>query len=171
MFNQDVLFTDFLVQGFDAASIKRDLKGFGFLVPGQEKREILGSIWASSVFVEHAPDGTVMLRTLMGGARRPELAEGDDETLCARAREELVALMGIAPDAQPTMQQVIRWDRAIPQYTLGHHDRVRAADALESQAPGLFFGGNAYRGVAMIQTVKDAERIAEKVAAFVTARA
>lgn len=151
-----------VVHGFRAEDLGHDLAGFGFLCPDGEGRKILGSIWASTVFVGHAPDGMVMLRTLLGGARRPEYAEGDDETLGRRALDELIALMGIR-DVEPVMRQIIRWPQGIPQYTLGHATRAAAADEAETAVPGLFFGGNSLRGVAMIQALADAHLVSDKV--------
>jgi oxygen-dependent protoporphyrinogen oxidase len=154
-----------VVQCFQAEELRPPLKGFGFLVPDGEKREILGSIWASTVFGDHAPAGTVMLRTLLGGSRRPEAAEGDDEALFARAKKELVSIMKINPAAEPVFQRAIRWDRGIPQYELGHGLRAQAAVDIEQLVPGVFLSGNAFRGVAMIQCVVDADRVAPRVLA------
>ncbi|MCC7380445.1 MAG: protoporphyrinogen oxidase [Deltaproteobacteria bacterium] len=153
-----------VVHAFMRDAITGPAEGFGFLAPNLEGREILGSIWASSVFRGHAPEGQVMLRTLLGGARRPELADGDDATLAARAKRELTALIGLRADAPPQLERVIRWPRAIPQYELGHGARVVAAEALEARTSGLFLGGNALRGVAMIQCVADADRVAARAA-------
>ncbi|MCB9655246.1 MAG: protoporphyrinogen oxidase [Deltaproteobacteria bacterium] len=137
--------------------------GFGFLIPHREGREILGTIWASTVFPEHVPAGMVMLRTMVGGARRPELMELDDAKMLERVRTELVQLMRIPPDAKPVFEHVLRWPVAIPQYTIGHASRVAAADQLETRVPGLFATGNAFRGVAMIACIVDAQRVAERV--------
>lgn len=152
-----------VIHAFDDAALPRDLRGFGFLAPDGEGRAILGSILASTVFRGHAPPGTVMLRTMLGGARHPEHVEGDDAAMGLRARRELEALTGLDPAARPKLERVIRWPRAIPQYTLGHAARVAAADRLEAALPGLVLGGNALRGVAMVQCVADAERVAKKL--------
>ncbi len=154
-----------VVHGYRAEDIGQPLDGFGFLCPGGEGRAILGSIWASTVFDGHAPDGSVMLRTMLGGARRPEAAEGSDEELLERARNELIAVMGLAPDARPTFGRVIKWSAGIPQYVHGHASRVAAADEIEARVPGVFLGGNAFRGVSMIQCIADADRVADRVLA------
>lgn len=153
-----------VVHGF-AAEAAPDLDGFGFLAPHLEARRVLGSIWASSVFPAHVPKGTIMFRTMIGGARNAALAEQGDDALVAYAREELSALCGLAPIAKPIVERVIRWPRAIPQYVVGHQARVDAIDAVEVELPGLFVTGNAYRGVAMLTCVADAERVADRVVA------
>ena len=152
-----------VVHGFPAHQVQRPMNGFGFLIPGQEKRPILGSIWASTVFAAHAPDDMLMFRTLLGGRCHPEHAQGSKSELAARALAQLHEICGINKAAQPVLEEVMAWPKAIPQYELGHHDRVDTANKIEKAVPGLFFGGNAYRGVAMIQCVADAQNIAKQV--------
>jgi oxygen-dependent protoporphyrinogen oxidase len=156
-----------VVHGFAKGAIAQSLEGFGFLAPHGEERRILGSIWASTVFPPHVPEGAVMLRTMVGGARSPELLERSDTEVLAMVREELSALMGIAREAPAVLERVIRWPRAIPQYNLGHRARVAAADRAEERVPGLFFAGNAFRGVAMIACVADADGVARRAVAYV----
>ena len=152
-----------IVQTF-AKDAVRSLDGFGFLAPHLERRAVLGSIWASTVFPIHVPDGTIMFRTMIGGARSAKLLEHDDAELLALAKSELAVFSGLDPEAKPLLERVIRWDRGIPQYTLGHEDRVEAADAVERELPGCFVTGNGFRGVAMLTCVADADRVATRVA-------
>lgn len=159
-----------IVQAYPRASFGHPLDGFGFLVPFVESRRILGSIWASSVFPVHVPGDAVMLRTMIGGRRRPELLELDDTALLAAARDELRVLLGVSLEAPPVLERVIRWPRGIPQYDVGHAARVEAASALERRLPGVFLGGNGFRGVAMIGCVVDAERVADRAVSGVVSR-
>lgn len=152
-----------VVQAFRKKDIAPSLDGFGFLAPHREGRRVLGSLFASTIFPAHAPTGTVMLRTLLGGMRSPGVTLGDDEDLLRTAREELGVLIGLSKDARPILEKVIRWDRAIPQYVLGHLGRVAAAESLEARFPGLFISGNAFRGVAMASCVADANRSADRI--------
>ncbi|MGF1509002.1 MAG: protoporphyrinogen oxidase [Myxococcota bacterium] len=153
-------------QAFRAEDIRRRPNGFGFVAPDREERPVLGSIWASSVFPEHAPNGTVLFRSLVGGVRRGERAHWDDETLFTAAKQELVFLAGLMPDAEPIHQRTIRWPRGIPQYVIGHRRRLEAADALEQRFEGLFIGGNGFRGVGVLDCIVAADAIAERVVAF-----
>jgi len=152
-----------VMQAFPAQVLKRRSDGFGFLAPHREGRGLLGCIWASSVFPAHAPHGLVSFRTLHGGARRPELAEGSDEELLARSRRELDALAGVDPGARPLITKVVRWPRGIPQYECGHEDRVAAMDTVERRQPGLFVVGNGFRGVALLDCLQEGERAAERI--------
>lgn len=152
-----------VVHGYKEEDVDKSLEGFGFLVPGGEKKNILGSIWASTVFPDHAPKGMVMFRTMVGGARRPDLARKSEEEYAELARHELV---GVRSGAKPVLETVIPWTRAIPQYELGHSLHVEAADAVETELPGCFVTGNAYRGVAVLSCVLDADRVGERVVKY-----
>lgn len=154
-----------VMQTFRAADARRRLDAFGFLAPNIENRNVLGCIWASSVFPGHAPHGLISFRSLLGGVRHPERSEGTDEELFARARVELDALCGMQPDARPVEQRVVRWPRGIPQYDLDHAGAVEAADEAERMLPGLFISGNGYRGVALLDCLAGAEALAERVLA------
>ncbi|MFO0723788.1 MAG: protoporphyrinogen oxidase [Myxococcota bacterium] len=152
-----------VVQAFDRAAMPRTYDGFGFLAPNIEGRGVLGSIWASTVFPDHAPSDTVMMRTLLGGVRHPERAEADPETLLERSTLELRGLLGLADRPQVRAKRVIRWERAIPQYDLGHSARIAAADGLEQAYPGLYLSGNGLRGVAMVQCVTASDALASRI--------
>lgn len=159
-----------VVQGFRVQDVGGRLDGFGFLVPHGEGRRILGSIYASSVFPAHVPEGMVMFRTLLGGARNAGAASGSDAELLTAAKAELSALGCVPETATAVFQRVMRWPKGIPQYTIGHAERVAAADAVESALPGVFVAGNAFRGVAMLACVADAEKVAERVVRYVAAK-
>mgnify|MGYP006288381053 CR=1 FL=1 len=152
-----------VVQCFRQEDVTRSVDGFGFLVPGREDRSVLGTIWASTVFPDHAPSGQVMFRSMLGGARRAELGDASEAELAALARADLERLMGVKAGAEPTLETVIPWREAIPQYNLGHADRVAAAEAIEAEHPGLYLSGNAFRGVAVLACVAEADRVGEAV--------
>ncbi len=155
-----------VVQGFKLSDVPGGGDGFGFLAPHGEGRRILGSIYASSVFPPHVPEGMIMFRTLLGGARNAKMAAAGDAELLTAAKAELAQLGCVPEAATPVLQKVIRWPKGIPQYTMGHAERVAAADAVESTVPGVFVGGNGFRGVAMLACVGDAQKVADRVVAY-----
>jgi oxygen-dependent protoporphyrinogen oxidase len=159
-----------VVHVFDGADVPRRYDGFGFLAPDRERCPVLGCIWASTVFAGHTPDGRVMLRTLLGGVRRPENAEGTDAELSERVRGALERLLGVPRSARARHEVVVRWPAAIPQYEVGHGARVAAADQLEAAVPGLVLGGNGLRGVAMVQCLLEGERAAARIEAALARR-
>ncbi|MCE9669365.1 protoporphyrinogen oxidase [Myxococcus stipitatus] len=136
--------------------------GFGFLVPPREEKRLLGAIHASTVFPFRVEGGGVLYTCMVGGARRPELVALDEAQLVTLAREELKALAGV--DAAPSLTQVFRWPRGIPQYQVGHLARMDAIDAALARWPGLHLTGNAYRGVGINDCVRNGLRLADALA-------
>jgi oxygen-dependent protoporphyrinogen oxidase len=146
--------------GFPADRLPTPLDGFGYLVPRGEGLRTLGVLWDSSVYPGRAPRGHVLMRVMLGGATDPSAIGLDDEALLALVRSDLRRVMGI--DAAPTFVKVFRHALGIPQYTVGHLDRLAAADARLAQSPGLFLAGNAYRGVAINSCIAEAARVASQ---------
>ena len=141
--------------------IQTPLTSFGFVVPTIERRRILAGSFASLKFAGRAPDDEVLIRVFVGGALQPELMSLADEQLLALAREELGELIGLK--GEPTLAQVHRWRGAMPQYHVGHVDRVRRIESLASRLPGLELAGNAYHGVGIPQCVHSGELAAERI--------
>ncbi len=148
--------------------IAHSLAGFGFLVPKREHRNILGCLFSSSMFDGRAPEGAVLLTTFSGGRRDPEVATASDENVAAAVRAEIAALLGAR--GPPLWQEVVRWPRAIPQYDLGHLDRLRRIDAAEAAVPGLFFCANYRGGVAVGDRIRNGHATAALVDAFIAGR-
>ena len=144
--------------GFDRQRMGPGLDGFGFLVPSRERRDILGTVVDSNVFPNRAPAGKVLLRTMVGGARNPELADLPDEALLDRVLVNLRDIMGIACD--PEFVSIYRHQRAIPQYLVGHAGRLRIIEEELQKFPGLILSGNAFRGVSLNDCVLNAEKTA-----------
>jgi protoporphyrinogen/coproporphyrinogen III oxidase len=137
------------------------LAGFGFVVPAAEGRDLLACTWSSRKFPGRAPTGHDLLRAFVGGALRPDLVERDDGALVEIVRRELEALAGIG--AAPDIVRVQRHRRAMPQYAVGHLERVAAIDRRVAALPGLALAGSAYRGVGIPDCVRGGEAAAEAV--------
>lgn len=147
--------------GMPLGDIGRELDGFGFLVGMNERKKLLGSLWDSSIFPGRAPEGFGSLRSMVGGARDTITPFMDREHLVRLVRDELHDIMGLA--GSPEFVKVFVHEKAIPQYTVGHSERVARLDALEAKHKGLFFAGNAYRGVGINDCVREAIAVSEKV--------
>ncbi len=147
---------------YAAASLPRPLDGYGCLVARSEGLATLGVLWESSIFPGRAPRGGALLRVLLGGARRPDVAGLDDAALTTLARREVLQIMGIA--ARPMRIDICRWPSAIAQYTVGHDDRVRSIRARLAGHPGLHLCGTACDGVSFNQAVAAARRTARSIA-------
>ncbi len=150
--------------GYRRADVPGPLDGFGYLAPQRTRRDVLGVQWCSSIFPDRAPPGMVLLRALAGGWHRPEVVAWDDARLLAAVRAELRLALGIT--APPGFVEIVRWEKAIPQYHLGHLDRVARIEERAARHPGLFLGGNSYRGVALNDCTEQAEVLAGRVARY-----
>ncbi len=152
--------------GFRREDVCRSLDGFGFLVPGSEGRRILGTLWDSSIFPNRAPEGHLLLRTMVGGARAPELAMEDEDRLAGIVLEELDDIMGI--DVDPVLVRVYRHEKAIPQYNTGHAARLQLIDDAVARLEGLYLTGNAYRGIGVNDCVENSHGLAERLFSEIT---
>jgi oxygen-dependent protoporphyrinogen oxidase len=146
------------------ADVRHALDGFGFLAPRKEGRPILGTLFSSSMFEGRAGADSVLLTTFVGGARNPELAQSGPGEIAAVVERELAVLLGAGA---PQWCEVVRWPRAIPQYTLGHLARIAALERVEADVPGLFFRSNYRDGVSVGDCVKAAASTADAVGAFI----
>ena len=153
---------------YEKSAIKTPLDGFGFLVAPVEGLNILGCVWNSSLFDGRAPQGTALLTVFVGGARNPQAARLTDAELVSVAHSELQQALGIA--SEPRVVAITRYDRAIPQYNLGHAARVRKVESLLKEIPGLNLIGNYLHGVSTGDVIKEAERVAKEVAGLISSR-
>jgi len=147
--------------GFRLEDIHHNINGFGFLVPASERRRILGTLWDSSIFPNRAPEGYVLLRTMIGGARASELAMEDEETVTGIVLDELREIMGI--DTAPDFIRVYRHEKAIPQYNVGHSARLKEIDTAVSGHQGLYLTGNAYRGIGVNDCIENSYKLAREL--------
>jgi oxygen-dependent protoporphyrinogen oxidase len=148
--------------GYPRDAVPHPLDGFGFLVALGEDLRVLGCLWESSIFPFRAPDGNVLFRLMLGGARDPGVAGLAPPHVLSLAREALEKSVGVR--AEPRLSRLVRHPRGIPQYTVGHAARVASATAAEAAWPGLYLTGNALRGVGYNDCVREAYAIAERVA-------
>jgi oxygen-dependent protoporphyrinogen oxidase len=141
---------------YPRAQIAHRLDGFGFVVPAIEGRSIIAGSFSSVKFAGRAPADVVLMRVFVGGALAEHLATLPDDELLAIARRELGALLGASGD--PVLVRVARHLRAMPQYDLGHLERVAAIEDGIARLGGVAVAGNAYRGVGVPDCIHSGER-------------
>jgi protoporphyrinogen/coproporphyrinogen III oxidase len=139
---------------WDEVKDQHSFNGFGFVVPKSEKRPIVACTWSSTKFDHRAPEDDILVRVFVGGEGKEEVVGWADEDLIRLAQAELAALMGIK--AQPVVAKIFRWNKASPQYEVGHLNRVAKMEALAQKIPGLYLSGSAFRGVGIPDCVKSA---------------
>ena len=144
---------------FKRENIPHPLDGFGFVVPFIEGRSLIACTFSSVKFSGRAPDGYVLLRVFMGGALQPEMFELSSEELISRARVDLRELLGV--EQPPLFAEVAKWERSMPQYHLGHLQRVERIKARLPSLPGLALAGNAYSGLGIPDCIRSGEAAAQ----------
>jgi len=143
---------------FRREDIAHPLDGFGFVVPHREGRTLLAGTFSSLKYRGRAPAGRVLLRAFVGGALQPAAAELDDAELLGRVRRELTDLLGVR--AEPELTRIARWPRSMPQYHVGHLDRLTRIAQRVASLPGLQLAGNAFTGVGIPDCIRSGEEAA-----------
>lgn len=139
--------------------IRHALDGFGFVTPFRENRAIIAASFLSQKYAGRAPADRVLIRVFVGGARRPDLVEASEDQLGRIVHGELADLLGIT--GAPLDMHLARWPRRMPQYQVGHGDRVARIEHAVAQRPGLALAGSAYRGVGIPYCIRSGEQAAD----------
>jgi protoporphyrinogen/coproporphyrinogen III oxidase len=149
---------------YHRGDIPNSLDGFGFVVPFIEKPTLIACTFSSIKFPGRAPNGFVLLRAFVGGALQPDMFALDEVQMLQRVQADLRKLLGI--EKAPLFSEVNRWPRSMPQYEIGHLDRVQRIDNHLIQFPTLKLAGNAYRGAGIPDCIRSGEKAAEALASF-----
>jgi oxygen-dependent protoporphyrinogen oxidase len=147
---------------FDAAQIKQEFRGMGFVVPKIEQSPILAGSFSSVKYEHRAPQGKFLIRVFAGGARNPELATMPEEQLVPLLLGELRKIIRI--DGEPLFTTVAHWANTMPQYNVGHRERIAEIESLISAEPSLALAGNAFSGVGIPNCIHTGFVAAEKIA-------
>jgi oxygen-dependent protoporphyrinogen oxidase len=146
---------------FRNEQIARLPDGFGFVVPALERRTILAVTVSSLKFANRAPEGHVLLRAFLGGAMHPHVYAMSDDELRRAVLQDLRELIGTT--GEPLFSELYRWPDSMPQYPVGHLDRVARIRRRVAAHPGLFVAGNAFGGVGIPDCIASAEAAADQV--------
>ncbi|MDB4338939.1 protoporphyrinogen oxidase [bacterium] len=151
-----------VVIGVPRSQISKPVETFGFVVPLAENRKILACSFASAKFTGRAEKDRILMRVFVGGAMQPALLEKKDNELIHMVQKELGDLIGLT--GSPEIARVIRWNKAMPQYHVGHLNRVETIDRAMNQIDGLSLVSNALHGVGISPLIAEAEKTARKIA-------
>ncbi|MFC4769636.1 protoporphyrinogen oxidase [Effusibacillus consociatus] len=150
------------VMAFPAASITYPLDGTGFVVPKKEGRTITACTWVSSKWMHTAPPDQVLIRCYVGRAGDEEIVDESDESILTKVRQDLKDIMGI--EAEAIYTSITRWRKSMPQYTVGHLDRLNAFEKeATKQLPGLFFAGAGFTGLGIPDCIQQGKEAAARV--------
>jgi len=164
----DIFYPSVLVLylGYKKESIKRELDGFGFLIPQKEKKSFLGAIWNSTLFPKRAEEGNVCFTLFVGGALNKKLTEETKDNFIEKTIKEFSEIMNIKD--KPVFTASKYWKKAIPQYNLDYSEHAISFEKFEIENPGFFIGGNYRRGIALGDCLHSAEIICENVKSFLS---
>ncbi len=147
--------------GYKRDQIKHPCDGFGFLVPRKQDIRILGSIWGSSLFANRAPGGERAFSVFLGGGLDPEAYDLSDEEMIALANRDLKNAVGV--EGEPVVRHVFRWERAIPQYPIGHAQKLNQLNDALKALPGLYITGNFIKGISVNDCIANGKKTAMRV--------
>ncbi|MCK5679556.1 protoporphyrinogen oxidase [bacterium] len=145
---------------FPRKAIPHPLDAYGFIVPKIANRRIMAVTWSSIKWDHRAPEGMVLLRAFVGGAHRQELVSLGDQEMIKMVREELSTIMNIS--SPPQKSWVYRWMQGMPQYIMGHLERLEAIDKITKTYKGLYLAGAGYRGIGIPDCINQGRQAAVK---------
>jgi oxygen-dependent protoporphyrinogen oxidase len=148
---------------FNENEVGFDLNAFGVLCPLVEGRALMAATYSSTKWPGRAPAGRVLLRGFVGGPHNQEILKHSDEELIQIVLAEFREILGLNPFAKPLFTRIFRWHLGMPQYTIGHLDRVTLIEGRSAQIPGLSFAGGSYRGVGVPNCIESGERAVSKI--------
>jgi oxygen-dependent protoporphyrinogen oxidase len=131
------------------------------VIPRSEGRQALACTWTSTKFPHRAPEDSALLRVFIGRAGQEDTLHWEESALLEAAREEVRSTLGI--NAEPILARVFLWERAMPQYNLGHPERVERIGSALARWPGLALAGNGYKGIGIPDCIHSGEEAAEKI--------
>lgn len=157
--------TAIVVMAVPRKRIARMPRTFGFVVPPKEQRSVLAGSFASEKFPHRAPEDHVIIRAFVGGVLNPQILENGDDQIVQIVARELSELIGLAdPDRvveDAAFVRVVRWNRAMPQYEIGHLEKTGAIESAMASIPGVHLRTNAIGGVGISPVIGAARRMAE----------
>ncbi|MEG3878895.1 protoporphyrinogen oxidase, partial [Microcoleus sp. herbarium7] len=143
-----------VVLAYPLSDVNGKLVGFGNLIPRGQGIRTLGTIWTSSLFPNRAPAGWQTLSSYIGGATDSEIGNLDAEQIVGEVHRDLSRILLKPGAAQPKVLAVNVWKRAIPQYNLGHFDRLEQIENGLKSLPGMYLCSNYVGGVALGDCVR-----------------
>jgi len=148
---------------FNEREVGFDLNAFGVLCPMIEGRALMAATYSSTKWRGRAPAGKVLVRGFVGGPHNQEILKRSDEELIQIVIGEYCNILGLNPFAKPLFSRVYRWHLGMPQYTLGHLDRIGLIESRSAKIPGFAIAGGSYRGVGVPNCIESGEQATSKI--------
>ena len=145
---------------YASSSFKNELHGNGFLVPADEPSSITGCTFSSLKWKHRAPDGSVLLRAFMGQDGGLNVDDYSDDQLLKMAVADFGKHLKVK--AEPYYTRVDRWTKAMPQYEVGHTDRMDVIENAVGEMP-ILFAGCSYRGTGIPDCIRQGREAARSL--------
>lgn len=152
-----------VMQVYDRATLGHPLDGFGFLVPRGERKTMAAATWVNTKWPMRTPPSLAAIRAFIVGRRAVELANATEQQILSLVRDDLRNFMGIT--ASPLFHTFYRWPNSMPQYVVGHGNRIKNIFEHLNNNPGLFLAGNSYDGVGIPDCLRHARLAAQQICA------
>lgn len=137
-----------VAMAFDKKAIRKDIDGTGFVVSRNSKFRITACTWTHKKWPNAAPEDKALIRCYVGRPDDPEAVDLSDEDMVKLVLKDLNKIMKIKN--KPIFSVVTRWKNAMPQYTVGHIERLATVkQAMTEQLPGIYLAGSSYEGVGL----------------------
>lgn len=153
-----------LALGFKKEDLKHKLDGFGFLIPQIYNKKLLGCLFSSSLFDGRAPSGSALLTCFLGGALNPDILNYSDEEILSYTLKEITPILKIKN--KPFFYIMKRWERAIPQYNIGHKKFVEWASIFQNKFKNIYISGNILNGISVADCITNSTEVAKKFKTF-----
>jgi oxygen-dependent protoporphyrinogen oxidase len=140
----------------------KKLNAFGGLVPFKENRDVLGILFLSSFLKNKAPEKGALLSVFLGGVRKPEMVELDDNEIIEIVKKEVSEMMNLK-SFEPDLLKISRYQHAIPQYGIESEQKLAAINEMQQRYPGLVLAGNIRDGIGMADRIKQGKMVASQI--------
>ena len=150
-----------VILAYKSENIAAELKGFGFVIPNTENSNLIACSYSSNKFDGRAPGGHVLLRAFVGGTLNPNICDLEDSEIIEKVENDLSNILKTKSDPEFTM--IERYPNAMPQYNVGHIEKVKKIEEAITKHKGLLIAGNAYKGVGIPDSIHSGEQAAEAI--------
>ncbi len=147
---------------YPTAQVQSQVKGFGFVVPRKESKPLLAATWSSLKWANRSSPDDILMRCYVGGRGREAFLEQDDQELVEGVRRELQDMVGL--NASPRYWEIHRWEKGMPQYVIGHQQRIAKVQMALEKYPGLFVIGAGMYGIGIPDCIREGQQVGEKIA-------
>ncbi|MFO1445472.1 protoporphyrinogen oxidase [Bacillus sp. Bva_UNVM-123] len=150
---------------FSEEAIEKDIEGTGFVVSRNSDFTITACTWTHKKWPHSTPKGKVLLRCYVGRPGEEAVVDLSDEEITKIVLDDLNKTMNIT--MKPEFAVISRWKDSMPQYTVGHKERIeKVTSELKSELPGVFIAGSSYEGLGLPDCIDQGEDVVQKVLTF-----